>query len=199
MNNDQYAISQSFSLLKTKYSFLLLTKCIFEFQNKFNLNILNKQHENDIQQCQLSNPELPSYISQTFNNFYLFSEIKSLLDKTSKIKNLKSKPNILNKLESVDDKQHVIDFIKIIILINLIKKQLKNKSNDEISHYNLSQQINEINPNLLNVLNLNYYQSLISKEERNNYIQYNIHSELKNALNNDDDYDKLYELFQMFI
>lgn len=204
-----YAITKSFIKLNNdnKKSFLLLTKLIIELQTKNNFNLLNLQNS-------LSLDILRNYpyfefnnnnyyiIFQLYQNYNLFSEIIKLTNNITK----NNKLNLLfNKyIENTKEKEYFLKFINVIVLINLIKKQLINKSRQEIEEYNLLYELNNIHPNIIGYLNLSQLHNLNTIEQFMDYFinTYNYNNISINTLIdeiNDECYDKLYNLFSLFI
>ena len=197
-NNDHAIISEITSLNKNnKHSFLLLTKYILEIQKQYNLDLLNIQHGhyenifNNYPSIDI-NPNNYYIISQLYKHYKLFLEIKKCISKTTKFKTLSSTLNtyFVNKEEKV----YFTRFINIIVIVNLIKKQLKNKSYQDIINYNLLNKLNDINPNIISLLNLHQLFNLITQQQimtffSNTYNYQNI---------NEVEYNKVYETFWLF-
>ena len=136
----------------------------------------------------------------------LFSSLNSsvwfsVCDKTTKIKTLNSKNNkyFVNK----EEKDYFRRFINIIVIVNLIKKQLKNKSYQDIINYNLLNKLNDINPNIISLLNLHQLFNLDTQEQIiiffsniYNYQNINIISLINNI--NEDEFEKIYDIFLLF-
>lgn len=208
MDNNHHAIISEITNLNenNKHSFLLLTKYILEIQKQQNFYLLNIQqgdYENIFNNYPSIefNPNNYYIISQLYKHYELFLEIKKCISKITKIKNLNSTLNkyFVNKEEKV----YFTRFINIIVIVNLIKKQLKNKSYQDIINYNLFNKLNNINPNMISLLNLCQIpnlntQELIKKffENTYNYQNINILSLINNI--NEDEYNKIYETFWLF-
>jgi hypothetical protein len=186
MDNDQYAIIKTFSSLKEndKIKLILLTKCLIEVQNNNNFNILDTQNcplLNILQNYSLLDISSNNYsvIAQLYKKYDLFLEIKKIINKTTKIKNLNS--IFKNYLENSDNFDCLKKFFKGIIIINLITKTTKNKSEQDIQIYNLVNKLNEIKQNLSATL-YPRYENVIS---------------IMNFLN-DDEYNQVYDLYFLF-
>jgi len=102
MDSNQHAIITEFIKLNenNKHSFLLLTKYIFELQTQYNFNLLNTQqgqYENIFKNYSSTNFNSHNYyiISQMYEKYELFLQIKKCINKITKITTLNS---ILNKL-----------------------------------------------------------------------------------------------------
>jgi hypothetical protein len=126
-------------------------------------------------------------------------EIKKYTNKTTKIKKLT--PILNNMLETIDEKKSVRNFFNAIILVNVIKKNLKNKLETEIFNYNLQEKLNKINPDLFSILNLSSIIKFNKTEQMQqfieNYTYQNIN--MNYFLNiNDDDFNKIYNELYLF-
>jgi hypothetical protein len=208
MDNNQHAIITELSKFNdnNKHSFLYLTKYIIELQNQNKFNLLNIQqgpYENIFNNYPLIefNPNNYYIIAQLYKHYDLFLEIKKCISKTTKFKNLNSTLNkyFVNK----EEKDYFRRFVNIIVIVNLIIKQLKNKSYQDIINYNLFNKLNYINPNIISLLNLHQLFNLVTQEQimnffRNiyNYQNINIISLISNI--NEDEFEKIYDIFLLF-
>ena len=208
MDSNQHAIITDFSKINdnNKHSFLFLTKYIIELQtqNKFNLLNIQQGHYENIFNNYPSiefNPNNYYIITQLYKHYELFLEIKKCISKTTKIKTLNSTLNkyFVNK----EEKDYFRRFINIIVIVNLIKKQLKNKSYQDIINYNLLNKLNDINPNIISLLNLHQLFNLVTQEQIMkffsniyNYQNINIISLINNI--NEDEFEKIYDIFLLF-
>ncbi len=138
-----------------KKCFLFLTKHIIELQkqNKFNiLNIQQGHYENIFNNNPSIEPNNYYIIHDLYKHHELFLEINKCISKTVKIKKLNL---TLNKyIVGEEEKVYFRRFINIIVIVNLIKKQLKNKSYQDMINYKLFDKLNNINPNITFLLNL---------------------------------------------
>jgi hypothetical protein len=196
MNSQHYAITQNFTLLNpaSKDKFLLLTKYLFKYEF-----IQHEEHQNAIEVYPTNSVE-PTILAEIYQTYDLYLEIKKYTNKTSKLNNLTS---ILKKNQSVYNKENIKEFLNANILYNLIKKTLKNKTPEDVSNYFLIDKLKTINTNILNTLNLNQLPNLTSKEEINHFIQNNYSYEFTLSEDfihiDEDEYNKIYELFHLFI
>jgi hypothetical protein len=206
MNSDDHAIRQDLKLLNdnNNKSFLLLTKCIIDMQtqNLFNLlNVASEYIDEPIFTVPIFVLDSDKYhiISQIYKQHNIFMEIKKYTNKTTKIKKLT--PILNNMLETIDEKKSVRNFFNAIILVNVIKKNLKNKLETDMNNYNLQEKLNKIDPDLLSILSLSsilkYNKTEQMQEFIENYTYQNIN--MNYFLNiNDDDYNKIYNEFYLF-
>ena len=208
MESNQHAIITEFLKINdnNKHSFLFLTKYIIELQrqNKFNLLNIQQAYDENIFDNYPSiefNPNNYYIITQLYKNYELFSEIKKCISKTTKIKTLNS---ILNKyFVNKEEKNYFRRFINIIVIVNLIKKQLKNKLYQDIINYNLFNKLNDIKPNIISLLNLHQLFNLVTQEQIMNfftniynYQNINVISLISNI--NEDEFEKIYDIFLLF-
>lgn len=173
-------------------------------QNKFNLLNIQQWHYENIFNNYPSiefNPNNYYIITQLCKHYELFLEIKKCINKTTKNKTLNSTLNkyFVNK----EEKDYFRRFINIIVIVNLIKKQLKNKSYQDIISYNLLNKLNDINPNIISLLNLHQLFNLVTQKQIMiffsniyNYQNINIISLINNI--NEDEFDKIYDFFLLF-
>jgi hypothetical protein len=206
-DSDDYAIKKDLKLLNNKNnnSFLLLTKYIIDMQiqNRFNLlNIQSDQQNDNIFNSPIVKLDAEKYyiISQIYKQYNIFNEVKKYITKTTKIKKLS--PIINNLLESIDEKITVKNFLNIIILVNLIKKQLKNKLNTDINNYDLQNKLNKIHPNLMSAkLSLHSIETYTTKEQMHQFIESYTYQTVNMSYLltiTDEDYDKIYNEFFLF-
>jgi hypothetical protein len=205
MNSDDHAIRQDLKLLNdnNNKSFLLLTKSIIDMQTQKLFNLLNvspEQSSATIFNTPISVLELDKFyiISQMYKQHNIFNEIKKYINKTTKIKKLS--PLLNNLFESADETKNMKNFLNAIILVNIIKKNLKNKVKDDIKNYDLYNKLNKIEPTLMSSkLHLDLIHTYDTKEQMQEFLESYTYEtiDMNYFLTiNDEDYDNIYnELF----
>jgi hypothetical protein len=176
-----------------KKSFLALTISIIDHQkqpqNKIILNIPQGQSVN-IKPDDPDDPYYPDIIYDLYQHNELFLEIFKFITKTTQIKKLNSTLNKYCKEEQ--EKVHFTRFINIIVIVNLIKKIIKNKSAQSIInilndiHLNIIPSLNDINRDIIPSLNLH------------ESFNYNYHKININSLININEDAKIYDIFSLY-
>ena len=208
-NSNQYAIEKSYNAFNdaNKTSFLLLTKYMFEIQEKIGFDLLNIENEGNelmFQNYPALNEIQDTNISQIYQEYDLFLEIKKCVKRTSKFNKIPLKLNNYLTNVEVEEKDQILNYLNTVMIINLVKKHLKNKCQKDVDEYNLFNKLNKINTNLVTLLNLEQVQQLVSKEDMNEFVEntYNYQNLRELLLNNgikNEDYDKCYRVFELFI
>ena len=133
-------------------AFLLLSKYLAEFQQDLKFNLLNLKNTDCLQNPDLS-PDEFHLVAQVYQENIFFNDIKSCIKKTGKIKKLGAqlKEYLIHKNES-DPKtavEHLTKFLNIIVMVNLIKKIVKNVPIQSIvendSYKNLNKKVELLN------------------------------------------------------
>jgi hypothetical protein len=178
---------------------LLLTKQIFDFQNEHGFELLHSNSESCLQNVVYPNVNItPTEYFKIYQKYDLFVEIKKCIKKLSFLKKLNP---VLNKyLENAEEKEQFKKFINMIVLINLIKQNIKNNSIVDINL--LFNELNKINVDLLNYFNLTQLLNEPSLEQLTSFNNtYNYHSvSMFNLCDkiDDDTYSNIYELLCLF-
>jgi len=203
MNNDNYNITQDFenSSVDVMHSFLLLTRYINYLQQLGRFNILNMEGSgiqnifNNYQELKyLSNEQYNSlkyyFLPQIYNNSYdLYIEMKNILTETERIENLN--PIFEEHLNTQEQRENFTRFLKLCVLINLIRNRTRNKTYQDVHNYSL---INKINYQPM--IEHNCFNSLcIGNIEVFN--DYHIYDNLFTDIS-DDTYDRIYNAFYNF-
>jgi hypothetical protein len=196
-----------------RHLFLFLTKLIFEYQKENDLNIFHDLNENfyynnyfnykNYQDIYLNKHK--SYIIREIyqTNYSLYLEILHFIQETKRIKRL---PPILNGLINNDKKPNFIRFINTIILFNLIKIRLRNKSLEDIisltKNNSLVYKLRDIHNNLDVWLGLRYLMTfkLTDNTTKNDYLMdYNYENIFWEKINEFQYHDAIYDAFDSFV
>ena len=210
MDNEEYFITTQLSNLNenNKHGFLLLTKYIIKLQQQGKFNVLNMEHEHTVNM--FANYPAADIGPHNYRDIYrlyeqaeLFEEIKKGINKKTKI-NKKLSPILRNYIEDTEEQDNFKQFMNIIVICNLIKQQLKNKSQEDITHYGLFDKLSAVNPNMVTWLNLGQVTNLNTKEEMNCwlndvYTYDNMHIPQVVDLINEEDYNAIYHIFSRFV
>jgi len=200
MDSNQHAIITSLTKLndKVKYNLFTVIKNIIDLQKQGKFNLLNIQPRNEyfFQNYPSTDISPNNYfiIFELFQQFNLFNEIKKYITKTTKLTKISSIIDV--HFRNKEENDNFRSYINTIIMINLIKKQLKNKSHQDIVNYGLLNKLSLINPNIVISLHLfelqNHQLNII--DFINNY---NYQNNTFLTFNNDE-YDKIYDIFFLF-
>jgi hypothetical protein len=208
MDSNEQAIRSEFIKMNKnvrKY-FLLITRYIIEMQEKNKFNLLKNVQQygqifRDYPFIDFNVDEFNSLNALYFlyREYELFLEIKKYTKKTIKVEYLNS---TLDKyLATVEEKNNFKRFLNAIAITNLIKKQLKHKSKQDILKYNLFHKLNYVYSDTVSRLNLCELNNLNTQEDIVNYMNntYN-YQNIFELINIDEDrYDEIYDIFYLFI
>jgi hypothetical protein len=190
MNSEHYAITSAFSKMKEteKYNFQSLTNQFFEFQNQNGLSVISEHSTDTI------------VLSQIFQSYDLFLTFKRLTVKTTTTTKSGLNPILKGLLQTKEDKETFERFVKTVVLFNLIKKQLKNKTPQEIQNYNLLEKLSALNANTVSQLNLHEIQNLTTKEEIKDFVDTYEYQNIQSlSLMDEDEYKTIHNLFSLFV
>jgi len=124
-HNHTYAIVNGFNSLKDKHGFLLITKLLMS-----NSSLL-KSSDSVLNSDDVSGEE----IANVYQNSYLFKEVKKYTTKCSRI-------NKLSKIMQVEeDDEQLKQILNNVIMVNRIKKSLKNKTGENMDDYKLNEKV----------------------------------------------------------
>ena len=94
--------------------------------------------------------------------------------------------------------------LNLIILFNLIKAQLENKTHEDLMNYGLFDKLNAVNQRMVNWLNLGQLNNLSTAKQINDSMKHgykyeNMH--IPHVLDQitEDEYNKVYRIFLLFI
>lgn len=192
MNSEHYAITSAFSKMKEteKDNLLSLTNQFFEFQTQNGLSVIS-EHSTEGGSDTI-------VLSQIFQSYDLFLTFKRLAVKTTTKGGLN--PVLKGLLHTKEDKETFERFVKTVVLFNLIKKQLKNKTPQEIQNYNLSEKLSALNANTVSQLNLYETQNLTTKEEIKDFVDTYEYQNIQSLSSMDEDeYKNIHNLFSLFV
>lgn len=211
MDNDEHFIVTQLSNLneKDKHGFLSLTKCIIELQQQDKFNVLNMETGNPCETLFQNYPAAEIWpenyrdIYRMYEEAELFEEIRKCVHKTTKI-NKRLSPILRNYIATPEEQDHFKRFINMIVLCNLIKKQLKHKSPQDIAQYGLLEKLHAVNPNMATWLNLHQVNNLHTKEDIDSwlddaYTYDNMHVPHVMDLITEDEYNAVYPIFSRFV
>lgn len=180
-DNHKHYIRKDFEKLNenTKKKFLVLLNFLIKFEIKIINNINNK--------ILIIKDNFNENI-EIFKNKEIYLFIKNTCNKYKKVKGM---DKTMNKYISIEDKIKYLKIYKTIILFNLIIKRLDKKTLEEINEYKLNEKLEKIDKKLLNF-------NLGEKNENFNYYIYIIDF-VNNVYINEEIYNKIYELYELFI
>ncbi len=201
-----HAICNVFESLSNekKHSFLLLTKRILELQLGHDFSFINEPTTDALNEYPSVAFDSSKYylIPEIYQKYNIFLDIKSLINKTTKIKKLN--PKLSAFFESKEDQALFKKFINIIVLVNLIRKQLKKKSPENIANYDLFNKLNKINANMVSLLQLEDVQNATTQDQIKAYINETYDYQNVDVFNlietiTDEEYYKVYEEFELYV
>jgi hypothetical protein len=210
--NDEHFITTHLNKLNEndKYCFFCLTKYIMELQQNNKFQILNYQPEEGGHLANMFNnfpwidirPTDYFHIAQLYKNAELFKEIKKYIHRETKI-NKKLSPIVNQCFKSKEEQTDFKKLINLIVLFNLIKSQLENKTHQDLRNYCLMDKLNAVNPNMVGWLNLYQLNNLTTAEQMNDYwtnYKYD-NMRITNVANHitDEEYNKVFRIFSLFI
>jgi hypothetical protein len=206
-NNDEHAITAKFKTFNKskKISFFWLTKFMYILQENKKFNLLNFQGHscNFLQNIEnIFDEQKYWFICDIYKKYEIFEEIVKYMTKTTKCKKMPRK--LGTYLTNNEEKEYFLRFINAISLVNLIKKQLKNKCSQKINDYQLFNQLNSINANAVLTLNLTQLNYLSDRDQIDSWLNNTYNYENANLIYlidniNEDEYNKIYELFYKFL
>ena len=183
-----------------------MTKYIVELQQQNKFNILNEwgYAENMLANypCLDIRSNDYSHIAQLYKNAELFVEIKKCINRKIKINKLNK---TLNKyLPSKEERDNLKRLLNLIILFNLIKAQLENKTHEDLRNYGLFDKLNAVNTSMVNWLNLGQLNNLSTAKQINDSMKHGYKYEnmrIPQAVDQitEDEYNKIYRIFSLFI
>ena len=209
MNNDEHAITVKFKTFNEskKISFFWLTKCIYELQenNKFNILNFKGPGRNFFQNIDnIFNEQQYWFIYDIYKKYEIFEEIVKFITTKKRNKFINLPRKIVRYFTTNEQKEYFLKFINIVLLINLIKIQLKDKGLQQINNYQLFNKLNDIDTNVSSILNLTQLMNLNTQDQINNWLNnaYNYYNaNISNLIDyiDEDKYDKIHELFYNFL
>jgi hypothetical protein len=168
-HNHTYAIVNGFNSLKDKHGFLLITKLLMSNSSllKSSDSVLNS----DVSAEEIAN---------VYQNSYLFKEVKKYTTKCSRI-------NKLSKIMQVEeDDEQLKQILNNVIMVNRIKKSLKNKTGENIDDYKLNE---KVSPTFKKLLPDFYDEEAVLSYDYKNVMKFSL---------SDEEYNTLYEVFGLF-
>jgi hypothetical protein len=168
-HNHTYAIVNGFNSLKDKHGFLLITKLLMS-------NSLLLKSSDSVLNSDVSAEE----IANVYQNSYLFKEVKKYTTKCSRI-------NKLSKIMQVEeDDEQLKQILNNVIMVNRIKKSLKNKTGENMDDYKLNE---KVSPTFKKLLPDFYDEEAVLSYDYKNVMKFSL---------SDEEYNTLYEVFGLF-
>lgn len=205
MDNNIYAIHSILQKMKDdkRFRFFSLTNLILDLQLNHKVDVLDVT-DNQIEELRnysQINKEKYRELSDVYKTYALFNEIKNCTTKTSFIKKLRP---VFDVDSSTDEFRNEFNkMLNVVVLANLIRKRLKDKTIEELNEYQLVSKMAQINPKLIDFFALERIANFTTdedietfvKEEYTTYDDINFEElyELYDAK-----YPEIYELFDLF-
>jgi hypothetical protein len=174
-DNHEYAIRSDYGRLREddKEFFIFITKSLINFENRFMYNLINLNQETDCNYIFTnystfnSNSNNVNILARLYPNYDIFNEIKKFTNKLTPVRSLNS--NFLITLENIEQRNTFKQLLNIFVILNLIRKKIRNKSFYDIQEYRLIDKLNNINSNVLNVFNMFRLQIVLNNQEIINF------------------------------
>ena len=135
-----------------------------------------------------------------YPTFDVYKIILNLVTKTTTFKNINKSINEHLVPNNKDIKLVFIRFVNAIVIHNMIKKKLKNKTYDDMNKYSLFEQLNKINHQSQTALNLIFLRNPYQKNQCFETVftidNFNINYFIQTI--NDKEYVELYDTFRLF-
>ena len=202
-HSNYYAIEEKFKTLKDENKELLLSLTKILMEKNFNFLSISSNLEYFQNDPLVLQPEQYHVISQIYQQYELFDELEKITKKTTEIMKINKK--LKKYVEDDVVTERLRKTLNAIILLNLIKKQLKNKSKEHIDNFNLFVKLSNISTNLPKQLNLTQLLNLSTNEQINDFVK-NIYKYHNNVFVidylsqiDDAEYAKIYNLFFLFV
>lgn len=205
MDNNVYAIHSILQKMKdpARDRFFSLSNLIINLQIKHGVDLLKVSDDVVEQLANYSSIVKEDYrdLSDVYETYALFNEIKNCTTKTAFVKKLR--PAFDDESSSAEFKDDLKKLLNVVVLVNLIRKRLKGKTIQELNDYQLVEQMNGINPHLIHLFALDKIKQFandddittFAKEEYVTYDSVNFEELYKLY---DERYPAIYELFDLF-
>jgi len=172
-HNHTYAIVTGYGSLKDKHGFLLITKFLM-----MESSLLKKSDK--ISKYPSGVEVTADEVAEVYQNSYLFKEVKKYITKSSRVNKLSK------RLQVEEDDEELKQMLNNVILVNLIKKSVRNKTAENMDDYKLDE---KIVPSLKKLL------PDLKDEEA--MLLYDYQSVPKFSLS-EEEYNTMYEVFGLF-
>lgn len=147
---------------------------------------------------------IPTLLFVIYQKYSLFLEVIEYIYQTDwvDIKDENNEnPSMIFTFLGISNKEKIIKFFKIIVLVNLIKETLSKMSANDIRYIDVFGTIHKIDKNAVKSLNLDYLEKSLTDNEKKNKWLYSVYDyqniDMKYLLNSLDNekYKEIYELF----
>ena len=172
-HNHTYAIVTGYGSLKDKHGFILLTKFLMMCSSLLKKSVHILEYPSGLE---ITADE----VAEVYQNSYLFKEVKKYITKSSRV-------NKLSKILHIEENDEQLkQTLNNVILVNLIKKSVRNKTAENIDDYKL---VEKIVPSLKKLLpDLKDEEAILS---------YDYQAVPKFTLS-DEEFNTMYEVFVLF-